>query len=108
MPGASLRPWVCLVDGAKHQIDVIRSEARRRDVKVTVVVDFIHVLEYLWGAVWCFYDVGDPAAETWVAEKGLAVSRGRPVSSPALSPARLRPSASISRSARRPTSVRGT
>ena len=41
------RPWVALVDGAKHQIDVIRAEARRRGVKVTIVCDFIHVLEYL-------------------------------------------------------------
>lgn len=72
-----LRPWVCLVDGAKHQIDVIRQEARRREVKVTVVVDFIHVLEYLWDAVWCFFDEGDPAAEAWVAEKGLAVLSGK-------------------------------
>ena len=39
------RPWVCLVDGAKHQIDVIRAEARRRGVEVSVVCDFIHVLD---------------------------------------------------------------
>lgn len=71
------RPWVALVDGAKHQIDVIRSEARRRGAEVTVVVDFIHVLEYLWGAVWCFFNEGDPAAEAWVAEKGLAVLSGK-------------------------------
>jgi hypothetical protein len=72
-----LRPWVCLVDGAKHQIDVIRAEARRRGVEVSVVCDFIHVLEYLWGAAWCFFDEGDPAAEAWVAEKGLAVLEGK-------------------------------
>ena len=71
------RPWVCLVDGAKHQIDVIRAEARRRGVEVTIVCDFIHVLEYLWGAAWCFFDEGDPAAEAWVAEKGLAVLEGK-------------------------------
>ncbi|MDA8356229.1 MAG: ISKra4 family transposase [Actinomycetota bacterium] len=72
-----LRPWVCLVDGAKHQIDVIRAEARHRGAEVTVVCDFIHVLEYLWGAVWCFFAEGDPAAEDWVAEKGLAVLSGK-------------------------------
>ncbi len=71
------RPWVVLVDGAKHQIDVIRAEARRRGVEVTIVCDFIHVLEYLWGAAWCFFDEGDPAAEAWVAEKGLAVLEGK-------------------------------
>ena len=71
------RPWVALVDGAKHQIDVIRAEVRRRGVEVTIVCDFIHVLEYLWGAAWCFFDEGDPAAEAWVAEKGLAVLEGK-------------------------------
>lgn len=71
------RPWVALVDGAKHQIDVIRAEARRRRVEVTIVCDFIHVLEYLWSAAWCFFDEGDPAAEAWVAEKALAVLSGK-------------------------------
>ncbi len=41
------RPFVALVDGAKHQIDVIKSKARRRQMSVTIVVDVIHVLEYL-------------------------------------------------------------
>ncbi|GEL20298.1 hypothetical protein [Pseudonocardia asaccharolytica] len=31
-------------------------------MSVTVVVDLIHVLEYLWGAVWCFFTEGDGAA----------------------------------------------
>ena len=65
-----LRPRVALVDGAKHQIDVIRAE-------VTIVCDFIHVLEYLWSAAWCFFDEGDPAAEAWVADKALAVLEGK-------------------------------
>lgn len=71
------RPWVALVDGAKHQIDVIRSEAKRRGVKLATVVDFVHVVEYLWGAAWCFFDEGDPAAEAYVAEKGRAVLDGK-------------------------------
>ncbi|MGH9302569.1 MAG: ISKra4 family transposase, partial [Acidimicrobiales bacterium] len=43
-----LRPWVALVDGAKHQIDVIKAEAKKREVDVTIVIDCVHVLEYLW------------------------------------------------------------
>src|SRR5205085_730806 len=38
------RAWVCLVDGNNHQIDRIRKEARKRNVKIPIVVDFIHVL----------------------------------------------------------------
>ena len=42
------RTWIALVDGDRHQIDVIRAQAATREVSVTILVDFIHVLEYLW------------------------------------------------------------
>ncbi len=71
------RTWVVLVDGANHQIDRVKAEARKRKLKVTIIVDLIHVMEYLWGAAWCFYAEGDPAAETWVHEKALAVLEGK-------------------------------
>jgi hypothetical protein len=60
------RDWVVLVDGNTHQLDRVRAEARTRSVKATIVVDVVHVLEYLWRAAWCFYREGDPAAEQWV------------------------------------------
>jgi hypothetical protein len=41
-----------------------------------VVIDLIHVLEYLWRASWCFHKAGDPAVEDWVAVKALAVLAG--------------------------------
>lgn len=72
-----LRPFVALVDGAKHQIDVIKAEARHRGIEIHVVCDFVHVLEYLWGAARCFFEETDPAGEAWVAEKGLAVLEGK-------------------------------
>ncbi len=71
------RAWVALVDGNNHQIDRIKTEARKLKVKIPIVVDFIHVLEYLWAACWCFYKEGDPAAEQWVHEKALAVLEGK-------------------------------
>jgi hypothetical protein len=71
------RRWVALVDGNNHQIDRIKAEAKKRNVKVTIVVDLIHVLEYLSGAAWCFFDEGDPDAEAWVREKALAVLEGK-------------------------------
>jgi hypothetical protein len=74
-PGRKRR-WVALVDGNNHQIDRINAEAKARDVKVTVVVDLIHVLEYLWAAAWCFFTEGDTAAENWVRQKALAVLEG--------------------------------
>jgi hypothetical protein len=71
------RTWVALVDGAKHQIDRINTEANTRQVKVTIVCDFVHVLEYLWKAAWSFFAEGDAGAEAWVADKALAVLDGQ-------------------------------
>jgi hypothetical protein len=70
------RAWVVLVDGNNHQIDLIRAQARSRRVLVSIVIDFIHVLEYIWAAAWSFYNEGDPAAQTWVGDKATAVLRG--------------------------------
>ncbi len=47
------RTWVALVDGASHQIQRIKYEARKREITVTIVCDFVHVLEYLWNAGGC-------------------------------------------------------
>jgi hypothetical protein len=66
-----------LVDGNNHQIDRITTEARARQVDVAVVVDFIHVLEYLWKTAWWFFPEGDPAAEDWVRGQAMAVLWGR-------------------------------
>lgn len=71
------RRWVALVDGNCHQIDRINAEAEERKVDVSVVVDLIHVLEYLWGAVWCFIAEGDAVAEEWVRGRALAVLEGK-------------------------------
>jgi len=79
-PGCRRR-WVVLVDGDRHQIARVRAEAKRRGVEVTLVVDFIHVLGYLWGAAWCFFAEGDQEAERWVTERAFAVLQGAPATS---------------------------
>ena len=71
------RTWIAMVDGAKHQIDRIETEAKAAQVEVHIVCDFVHVLEYIWSSAWSFFAEGDPAAEEWVAEKALAVLRGQ-------------------------------
>jgi hypothetical protein len=40
------------------------------------VIDFIHVLEYVWKAAWCLFGEGDPAAERWVRTQGLRILEG--------------------------------
>jgi hypothetical protein len=71
------RDWVALVDGQADQIRLVTAEAKRRGVKVTIVCDFIHVLEYVWKAGWCFFSEGDPAIEDWVAEQARRVLDGK-------------------------------
>ena len=73
---ARRRTWVVLVDGAEHQLDLIRAEAARRGVAIHIVIDLIHVLEYLWKAAWSLHPAADPAAEDWVAVKALAILAG--------------------------------
>ncbi len=42
------RTWVALVDGNNHQIDRVKAESATREIEVAIIVDFVHVLEYLW------------------------------------------------------------
>jgi hypothetical protein len=70
------RTWVILVDGAEHQMDLIRAEAARRGVTIHIVIDIVHVLERLWKAAWCLHRPGDPAAEDWVAARALTILAG--------------------------------
>jgi hypothetical protein len=71
------RTWVALVDGNNHQIERITAEAHARTVPITIVIDFIHALEYIWKAAWCFHREGDPAAEDWVRHHARAVLHGK-------------------------------
>ena len=71
------RTWVALVDGNRTQIEAIQAEAARRGLTVHIVVDFIHVLEYLWKAAWSFFYPGDPDAEDWVAAHAVKLLDGK-------------------------------
>ncbi|MDQ6784741.1 MAG: ISKra4 family transposase, partial [Actinomycetota bacterium] len=52
---AHRRTWVALVDGNNHQINRIGAEAAARGTSIAILIDLIHVIEYLWGAAWYFY-----------------------------------------------------
>jgi hypothetical protein len=71
------RTWIALVDGNNHQIERIRAEARARRVTVTIVIDFIHVVEYLWAAARCFYPDQPREAQAWVRGHARDVLAGR-------------------------------
>jgi hypothetical protein len=71
------RTWVMLVDGARYQLDAITAESTRLNLEVHIVIDFIHVLEYLWKAAWCLHPTADPAAEAWVAQQAIKILQGK-------------------------------
>jgi hypothetical protein len=76
---ARARTWIALVDGNNHQIRRIRAEAAARGMTITIIIDFVHVLEYLWKAAWCLHRGGDPAAGAWVRGHALTILCGDPV-----------------------------
>ena len=63
--------WVVLLDGNADQLARVRAAAKRHGVTVTIVLDLIHVLEYLWKAAYVFFPEGSPEAEGWVTERLL-------------------------------------
>ena len=69
--------WVVLVDGALHQLECVRQQAKAVGAEVTIIVDFVHVLEYLWKAAYVFNKEGSKQAEQWVFERLLRVLQGK-------------------------------
>jgi hypothetical protein len=72
-----VRTWIALVDGDNHQLGLFQAAAAARGITLAVVIDFIHVLEYLWKAAWCFHAPRDPAMEDWVTAQALDILHGR-------------------------------
>ena len=70
------RTWIALVDGNNTQIEAIEAEAGKHGTEVTILIDFIHVAEYIWKAAWSFFSPGDPDAEQWVAGRLLKILDG--------------------------------
>ncbi len=68
--------WVVCVDGAEHQLKLVREAAARLGVKVTIVVDLIHVIEYLWKAAHVLGKEGAARTEKWVQERLARVLAG--------------------------------
>ena len=71
------RDWVVVVDGEINQLGYIHKTLKAYGFEATIVLDFIHVLEYLWKAAYCFHGVGSEEAEQWVAERALKILRGK-------------------------------
>ena len=71
------RRWVVLVDGNRGQLRLVKKAVKEVGVDVAIILDLIHVLEYLWKAAHCFHKEGTPALEQWVNQRLLALLQGR-------------------------------
>ena len=71
------KEWIALSDGNELQLGLFLVGAEHYKVKLTIILDLIHVLEYLWRAARVFYKEGDKRAEAWVSKRLLAILEGR-------------------------------
>jgi hypothetical protein len=69
--------WVALVDGNNTQLDILNRMAKEKEVDVTIIVDIIHVIEYLWKAGRVFHPKSGPELENWVRHRLLGVLKGK-------------------------------
>ena len=71
------KTWVVLVDGAENQLDLIEEMVEAYEVEVTVVLDIIHVTEYIWKAAHAFHTAGSPELEYWAWTRVRRVLAGK-------------------------------
>jgi hypothetical protein len=68
--------WVAVVDGNKPQLRLLERNARRLELNLIIVVDMIHVVEYLWKAGAVLNPAESPQLEAWVQHRLLEILRG--------------------------------
>ncbi|MBW1993721.1 MAG: ISKra4 family transposase [Deltaproteobacteria bacterium] len=71
------KKWVALVDGNKSQLRNLRRIAKDKGIDLTIIVDIIHVIEYLWDAGRAFYPEAGSELENWVRRRLLEILRGK-------------------------------
>lgn len=68
---------VVIADGNTHQIDTVRKLAADRGITLHIIIDLMHVLEYLWKAAVVFHGPRNPAAEHWQSALAWEILAGR-------------------------------
>jgi hypothetical protein len=71
------RRWLVLVDGEPRQLKAVKAEAKRAGVEVTLILDIVHVIEYLWLAGRALFGGSTPDAEKWVGDRLHALLSGQ-------------------------------
>lgn len=71
------RRWVVLVDGNADQLALVKKAAKKQSVTVTIVLDLVHALEYLWKVAHAIYAEGSLESESWVTTRLMWLLYGR-------------------------------
>lgn len=69
--------WVALVDGNLPQIHHLEQLADKRGVPLIIVVDFIHVAQYVWKAAGALFPNQQWEQDRWTRERLLEILRGK-------------------------------
>ena len=72
-----VKRWVVLVDGTETQLDLVEAGAAAYGVDVTVILDIIHVVEYVWRAAHVFHDEGSPELACWAWTRVRDILEGK-------------------------------
>jgi len=69
--------WVALVDGNLPQIDHLQQLAEERNIPLIIIVDFIHVAQYVWKAAGAFFPDQELEPARWTRAHLLEILRGK-------------------------------
>jgi hypothetical protein len=71
------KTWVALVDGNLTQLDTLQKVADQRNIALLILVDFIHVAQYVWQAAVAFFPGNREKQDAWVLPRLLEILRGK-------------------------------
>ena len=69
--------WVALVDGNLPQIGHLQQMAEERNIPLIIVVDFIHVAQYVWKAAGALFPNQEIESDRWTRGRLLEILRGK-------------------------------
>jgi hypothetical protein len=69
--------WVALVDGNLPQIDHLQHLAEERNIPLILIVDFIHVAQYVWKAAGALFPDQEFEQDRWTRAHLVEILRGK-------------------------------
>lgn len=71
------REWIVVIDGNVHQIETAEKLAEKYQVKVKILIDLIHIVQYVWKAANAFFYRKDAAGRDWAREQVAKILAGK-------------------------------